>query len=190
MNNTMQLLTKSGRVAALLLAATIVAAHGHGQVLNSGASPIALNAVLSDSITLTLSGNAVNFTLTGGSPNNPGSTGITATTFWVLKPSVNSLKLYAFFSSSTAALTDGAGHNIPSADFQISANAGAFAPLTNSVAFGGANAGLLVSTVPIRGYNKAGTNSDVMTFNIDLAPIPTLPAGIYTGTLTIQAQAF
>ena len=108
----------------------------------------------------------------------------------VLKPSVNSLKLYAFFSSSTAALSDGAGHNIPSADFQISDNGGAFSALTNSVVFGGANAGLQVSSVPIRGYNKTGTNSDVMTFNINLAPLPTLPAGVYTGTLTIQAQAF
>src|SRR3569833_2577068 len=189
MNNAMQMLTKIGRVAALLLAATIVAAHGHGQGLKSGASPIALNAVLSDSITLTLSGNAVNFTLVGGSATNPGSTGITATTTWVLRPSVNSLHLYAFFSSSTSALSDGAGHNIPSADFQISANGGAFAPLTNTVAFGGASAGLLVSTVPIRGYNKTSTNSDVMTFNINLAPLPNKPAGVYTGTLTGRARA-
>lgn len=176
-------------MAALGLAATIFVAPVRAQVL-SGASPIALNAVLSDSITLTLSGNAVNFTLVGGSANNPGSTGITATTTWVLKPSVNSLKLYAFFSSSTAALSDGAGDNIPSADFQISDNGGAFAALTNTVVFGGANAGLQVSSVPIRGYNKTGTNSDVMTFNINLAPLPSLPAGVYTGTLTIQAQAF
>ena len=185
----MRMQTNFGAMAALLLAA-MLATPAHAQVLNSGASPIALNAVLSDSITLTLSGNAVNFTLVGGSASNPGSTGITATTTWVLRPSVNSLKLYAFFSSSTAALSDGAGHNIPSADFQISDNGGAFAPLTNSVAFGGANAGLQVSSVPIRGFNKTGTNSDVMTFNINLAPLPTLPAGVYTGTLTIQAQAF
>jgi hypothetical protein len=165
------------------------AAPAQAQVRSSGASPIALNAVLSDSITLTLSGNAVNFTLVGGSASNPGSTGITATTTWVLKPSVNSLKLYAFFSSSTAALSDGAGHNIPSADFQISDNGGAFAALTNTVAFGGANAGLQVSSVRILGNNKTGTNSDVMTFNIDLAPLPSLPTGVYTGTLTIQAQA-
>ena len=103
---------------------------------------------------------------------------------------MNSLKLYAFFSSSTAALSDGAGHNIPSADFQISDNGGAFAALTNTVAFGGANAGLQVSSVRILGNNKTGTNSDVMTFNINLAPLPSLPAGVYTGTLTIQAQAF
>jgi hypothetical protein len=186
----MRMQTKFGTIAALLLAAAMIAAPACAQVRNSGASPIALNAVLSDSITLTLSGNAVNFTLVGGSATNPGSTGITATTTWVLKPSVNSLKLYAFFSSSTAALSDGAGHNIPSADFQISDNGGAFSALTNSVVFGGANAGLQVSSVPIRGYNKTGTNSDVMTFNINLAPLPTLPAGVYTGTLTIQAQAF
>ena len=182
--------TKFGTMAALLLAVTLFAAPAGAQVLNSGASPIALNAVLSDSITLTLSGNAVNFTLVGGSASNPGSTGITATTTWVLKPSIGNLKLYAFFSSSTAALSDGAGHDIPSADFQISDNGGGFASLTNTVPFGGANAGLQVSSVPIRGYNKTGTNSDLMTFNINLAPLPSLPAGVYTGTLTIQAQAF
>ena len=186
----MRMINKFGTIAALLLAAAMLAQPAHSQVRNSGASPIALNAVLSDSITLTLSGNAVNFTLVGGSASNPGSTGITATTTWVLKPSIGSLNLDAFFSSSTSALSDGAGHNIPSADFQISANGGAFAPLTNTVAFGGANAGLQISSVPIRGYNKTGTNSDVMTFNINLAPLPNLPAGIYTGTLTIQAQAF
>lgn len=186
----MRMHLKFGTPAALVLVAILIAATAGAQVRNSGASPIALNAVLSDSITLTLSSNAVNFTLVGGSPTNPGSTGITATTTWVLKPSIGSLNLYAFFTSSTSALSDGAGHNIPSADFQISANGGAFAPLTNTVAFGGANAGLQVSSVPIRGYNKTGTNSDVMTFNINLAPLPNLPAGIYTGTLTIQAQAF
>jgi len=182
--------TKFGTIAALALAAAMFVAPAQAQVRSSGASPIVLNAVLPDSITLTLSGNAVNFTLIGGSASNPGSTGITATTTWLLRPNVNSLKLYAFFSSSTAALSDGAGHNIPSADFEISDNGGAFAALTNTVAFGGANAGLQVSSVRILGNNKTGTNSDVMTFNINLAPLPSLPTGVYTGTLTIQAQAF
>jgi hypothetical protein len=186
----MRMQLKFGTMAALLLAAMASVAPARAQVRNSGASPIALNAVLSDSITLTLSGNAVNFTLIGGNPNNPGSTGITATTTWLLRPNVNSLKLYAFFSSSTSALSDGAGHNIPSADFQISDNGGAFAALSNTVPFGGANAGLQVSSVRILGNNKTGTNSDVLTFNINLAPLPNLPTGVYTGTLTIQAQAF
>jgi hypothetical protein len=180
---------KLGAVAALVLVAVMLTAPAQAQVRNSGASPIALNAVLTDSITLTLSGNAVNFNLVAGNASNPGSTAITATTTWILKPSVGNLRLYAFFSSSTSALSDGTGNNIPSADFQISANAGPFAALTNTVPFGGANAGLLVSTVRILGNNKSGTHSDVMNFNINLTTLPSLPSGTYTGTLTIQAQA-
>jgi len=177
------------RLAAVAFVAIVFVASSHGQVRNSGASTITLNAVLNDSISVSLSSNAVNFTLTTGSASNPGSTGVTATTSWLLRPSVGSLKLYAFFSSSTAALTDGAGNNIPSADFQISNNAGPFNALTNTVPFGGANAGLQLSSTPILGNNRSGTRTDNMNFNINLVPLPSLPAGVYTGTLTIQAQA-
>src|SRR5690349_15582085 len=105
-------------VAALAIGiAGFMAMPARAQVLNSAASTLTLNAVLSQSVSVTLSANAVNFTLTAGSANNPGSTSITATTTWTLKPSVGSLKLYAFFSNSASALTDGVGDNIPSADF-------------------------------------------------------------------------
>lgn len=170
---------------ALLLAAGVAPA----QVLNSAAATITLNANLTQSLSLTLSGNAVSFNMTAGSANNPGSTAITATTNWTLKPSVGSVKVYAFFGNSASALNDGAGNNIPSADFQISNNGAAFAALTNTVPFGGANAGLQLSSTPILGNNKTGTHNDVMNFNINLAPLPNLPAGAYVGTLTIQAQA-
>ena len=63
----MRMQTKFGTMAALILAAAMFSAPCPAQVRNSGASPIVLNAVLPDSITLTLSGNAVNFTLVGGS---------------------------------------------------------------------------------------------------------------------------
>jgi hypothetical protein len=181
--------TQLGTVAAFALLAAMFATPAQAQVLNSAAQPITLQAVLSQSISVTLSANAVNFNLVAGSANNPGSTSITATTTWTLKPSVGSLNLYAFFSTSAAALTDGAGNNIPSADFQISDNGGAFNPLTNTVPFGGANAGLQLSATRILGNNKTGTRNDVMNFNINLTPLPNLPAGTYTGTLTIQAQA-
>ena len=114
---------------------------------------------------------------------------MTAKTTWLLRPNVGSLKLYAFFASSASALTDGAGNNIPSSDFQISNNGGAFNALTNTIPFGGANAGLQLSSTPILGNNRKGTRQDVMNFNINLVPLPNLPAGTYTGTLTIQAQA-
>ena len=179
---------KLGWLMTLLMTAALTVP-ARGQVLNSAASTITLNAVLSQSVSVTLSANAVNFTLTSGSANNPGSTSITATTTWTLKPSVGSLQVYAFFSNSASALTDGAGNNIASADFQISNNGGAFNALTNTVPFGGANAGLQLSSTPILGNNRTGTRNDVMNFNINLVPLPNLPAGTYTGTLTIQAQA-
>ncbi len=179
---------KLGRIV-LAVALMALAVPANAQVLNSGASTITLQAVLTQSLSLTLSGNAVNFNLTAGSAANPGSTSITATTTWTLRPSVGSLKVYAFFSNSASALTDGAGNNIPSTDFQISNNGGAFTALANTVPFGGANAGLQLSSTPILGNNRTGTRNDVMNFNINLAPLPNLPAGGYTGTLTIQAQA-
>lgn len=161
----------------------------HAQVLNSGASTISLQAVLNDSITVSLSSSAVNFNLTPGGASNPGSVGVTATTSWLLKPSAGNLSLYAFFSSSTAALTDGAGDNIPSADFQISDNAGPFTALTSTVPFGAANAGLQLWSFKITGNKRTGTATDNLNFNINLSTLPSLPAGTYTGTLTIQAQA-
>jgi hypothetical protein len=186
----MTLQAKIGRIATVLaLGLAVLAGRSQAQVLNSGAKTITLQAVLTDSITVSLSGNAVNFNLAPGSANNPGSLGITATTSWTLKPSVGNLNLYAFFSSSAAALTDGAGDNIPSADFLISDNAGPFTALTNTVPFGGANAGLQVSSIKIIGTNKSGSRTDLMNFNINLSTLPQLPAGTYTGTLTIQAQA-
>jgi hypothetical protein len=188
--NAMSLRLQIGRVGAVLvLALAALTPRSQAQVLNSGASTITLQAVLSDSLSVSLSGNAVNFTLTPGSASNPGSLGITATTSWALKPSVGSVKVYAFFASSAAALTDGAGDNIPSADFQISTNAGPFTALTTTVPFGGANAGMLLSTTRILGNNRSGSHTDLMNFNINLTTVPSLPAATYTGTLTIRAQA-
>ncbi len=174
---------------ATLALASLLAGSASAQVRNSGASPIALNAVLSQSLSVNLSGNAVNFNLVAGSANNPGSTSITATTSWTLNQLVAVVSVYAFFSNSAAALTDGAGDNIPSADFQISDNGGAFTALTSTAPFGGANAGMTLGQTLILLFNEKGSRTDVMKFNINLSPLPNLPSGDYTGTLTIQAQA-
>ncbi len=157
------------------------------QALNSGARTIALNALLREGISISVSTNAVNFTLTSGSPANPGNTGVLVTTTWLSKPG-RDVSLYAFFSSATTALTDGAGNNIPSSAFQISDNGTGFLPLTNTVAFGGAGAGLrLWVMTKVMGLNKQGTRQDNLLFNIDLSAVP-LPAGNYTGVLTLRAQ--
>ncbi len=176
------------RIAAVAIMMTFAASLASAQ-LNSGAQTIALNANLTESLTVSLSANAVNFTLAAGSAVNPGSTNITATTAWVLKPGRTAVGVYAYFASAAAALTDGAGNNIPSSAFFIADNGGASTALTNTVAFGGANGGLLLANVAITGVNKNANRTDVMAFNINLSTLGQLPANIYTGTLNIQAQA-
>jgi hypothetical protein len=178
-------------VTMLAVLVAFSASVASAQTINSGAQPIALNAQLAESLTVTLSASAVNFTLAAGSAANAGSTNITATTAWVLKPGRTVMTVDSYFASAAAALTDGVGDNIPSSAFFISDNGGASTALTNTVAFGGANAGLRLATVAITGANKAGNRTDVMAYNINLTggTLPQLPAGTYTGTLNIQAQA-
>jgi len=174
-------------VALMLAAATSLAS----AQLNSGAQTIALNATLNESLTLSLSANSVTFNLTPGSATNAGSSNITATTSWVLKPTRTAVGIFAYFTAAAAALTDGSGDNIPSSAFTISDNGGTAAGLTNTVVFGGGNAGLQVANVAITGTNRNGSRTDVMAFNINLSggTLPQLPAGTYSGTLNIQAQA-
>jgi len=179
---------KLSRITAVALGLALATTMAAAQALNSGAQTIALNATLAESLTLSLSANAVNFTLAAGSAANPGSTTITATTTWVLKPGRTAVGVYAYFANAAAALTDGAGNNIPSSAFFIADNAGASTPLTNTVAFGAASGGWQMANVAITGANKSATRTDQMAFNINLTGVQ-IPAANYTGTLNIQAQA-
>lgn len=176
------------RIAAVVLTMTFAASFASAQ-LNSAVQPIALNATLTEQLTVAVSASTVNFTLVAGNAANAGSTNVTATTSWVLQPGRTAVKVYAYFANSAAALSDGAGDTIPSADFTIADNAGAPAALTNTVVFGGANAGLQLANVAITGANKNSNRTDTMAFNINLSTIPQLPAATYNGTLNIQAQA-
>lgn len=182
---------KTVRFSAMVGLAVALSASIASAQLNSGAQTIALNANLAESLTLTLSANTVNFNLSAGSASNPGSAGVTATTAWTLGPGRTSVGVYAYFTSATAALSDSSGDNIPSSAFFIADNAGASTALTNSVAFGAANAGLKLATVAITAANRTSSRTDAMTFNINLSggTLPQLPAAAYSGTLNIQAQA-
>ncbi len=149
---------------------------------------LAMAALPSDAqtLTVTLSGNSVNFPLTAGSASNPGDATITATTRITCFFCFRTVHVYAYFANAASALTQ-PGADIPSSAFQISTGAG-FQALTNNIpAFGVAGAGLELSNFN-SGFFGA-THNDVMDFNIDLSTLPNLAPGTYTGTLTIRAQA-
>ena len=178
------------RAAVIALGMALATTMASAQ-LNSGAQTIALNATLAESLTLSLSANAVNFTLAAGSATNAGSTSITATTTWVLKPGRTAVGVYAYFANAGAALSDGAGNNIPSSAFFIADNVSPSIALTSATPFNAAGAGLQLANVAITGTNKSASRTDLMAFNINLSggTLPQLPAATYTGTLNIQAQA-
>ena len=143
----------------------------------------------SQTLTIALSSNAVNFPLTKGSASNPGSTSISATTTCA-GCFFQTVNVYAYFNNSAAALTN-AGNNIPSSAFQISNNGGGFQALTNTEPFGGAGAGIQLSNFFVFFGFFGDSHTDTMNFNIDLSSgaLAGLQPGTYTGTLTIRAQA-
>src|SRR5712692_6354166 len=148
---------------------------------------IAPLAFAADTVTLSVSGNSETFNLAAGSASNSGTTNITAITTWSLSPPCSAF-VYAYFASASTALTDGAGHNIPSSAFSISDNGGASSALTNTVAFGGANAGLQLENINVGPANKNSGVTDTMAFTINLSALSQLPAGTYTGSLFIQSR--
>ncbi len=117
---------------------------------------------------------------------------MTITTIWILAPTRTSVKLFGSFSSSTAALTDGAGHNIPSADVLGEVTTGSptsFTAFTQTVPFGAAGAGLLLFNQAITVANDVSTRIDNLSLEIDLNGT-NVPAAVYTGTLQLQAAGF
>jgi hypothetical protein len=174
------------RAAAIFTFATIgFASAAHAQ-LNSNAATVNLTATLPESLTIAATPAAVNFTL-AASGTAPGSAQISVTSAWALLATRSSVTLYAFASSATAALTDGAGHNIPAANLTGSPNSGAFSPFTGNSPFG-TGTSLTIFTQAITTANLNTTRTDTLNLAINTTGL-NLPVATYTGVLTIRAQA-
>jgi hypothetical protein len=151
-------------IAALCLAGPICKS-AHGQTLSVSASP-----------------SNVNFTL----PRNGVASGdsvISITTSWVISIPPFTITLYAFTSSTTAALTDGAGHNIPTSKVSGSADGGAFTTFTGNSSFA---PGQSVTIFTTSGISLLGSRSDSLGLQIDTTSLA-LPPATYRGTLTLRA---
>ena len=181
--------------AALILAVLVnFAGKALASSLNSNSPTVALNATLGESLTVSSTVSTVNFTLVSGT-TVAGSAAVPITTSWVLLPTRTSVALYGFFSSSTAALTNGLAtpSNIPSSDVLGQVTTGSPTTFTafsqTNSGFGAASASLLLfnQSVSYGGANFVSTRTD--NLNLEINTPSTLPAGTYTGTLTLQAQA-
>ncbi|HLH37476.1 MAG TPA: hypothetical protein VKX41_22635 [Alloacidobacterium sp.] len=161
--------------------------------LNSNTASVALTATLLEALTVTATPAAVTFNLNAGSTAN-GLTPVAITTAWVLSPTRSTVVLDGYFASASAALTDGGtpANNIPTSAVLGQVTTGSpttFTAFTQTAALGPAGAGLTLFSQSITGTNRVSTRTDNLNLQINLSGVPQLPAGIYTGTLTIQAQA-
>ncbi len=178
----------------IALAALAFTSQVSAQALNSNAPTVALTATLGEILTVAATPSAVNFTLVSGG-TAPGSAPIVITTTWVLGAGRANVVLDGYFASATAALTNvAAAANIPSSAVlgqDLLGTPVAFSPFTQTGVVGTAGTALTIFTVPLTALNRAFIRSDTLNLEIALtaAPLLQLPAAVYTGTLTLQAQA-
>jgi hypothetical protein len=137
--------------------------------------------------------NAVTIPLVSGGTAT-GTSPVAITTTWLLSATRTAVTLVGYFSSATAALTDGAAtpNNIPASEVLGQMTTGtpaSFTAFTQTAPLGLAGAGLTLFTQGLSATNRTANRTDNLNLEINLASQPQLPAGTYTGTLNIQAQA-
>jgi len=149
--------------------------------------------VLSGSLSLSVNTTTVNFTLV---PNGTavGSPGVSVTTTWDVLGLAPELSLYGWLSSPTAALSDGRAKPdlIPSSAVLGQMTTGSpttYTQFTQTTPMGVAGAGLtLLNNVGVGGFLEYdGSRTDVLNLEINMSGV-SVPAGTYTGTLTLQAS--
>lgn len=179
------------RAGVIAIVCATWAGVAHAQVLDSSEASVSLTATLAESLSLSVPTTDVSFSLTGGSATNPGNATISVTTTYTLSASRTTLALYAYFTTAATALlhTDTNNtENIPSSRVQGSVNGGTATAFTQTVAFGGAAAGLELFSIAVDPATSGGERTDTLALNINLASL-SLPADVYAGTLHIRAQA-
>jgi hypothetical protein len=171
--------------AVAILGIFIAVSPVHAQ-LNSTSTSVNLNANLATSLSVNASPSLVNFTLPA-SGTATGSSAITVNTSWTVTTSVAAITTYAYFTSPAAALTDGAGDNIPSSKVSGSVNGGAFGAFTGASPFA-AGSSITLSSTKILATNRTGNQANTLNLSISTIGLA-LPAATYSGVLNIQAQA-
>jgi hypothetical protein len=181
-------------VGFAMLASVLSLGHGvaFGQV-TSTATSVTLTATLGETLSITATPGSVSFTLVQGGIAT-GSSAVAVHTTWLLLPTRANLYLDGYFAAAASALTDGNATPdlIPTSAVLGQVPTGsptAFTAFTQNTALGPNGAGLLLFTQAMTALNRAGARTDNLSLEINLAALPQLPAGSYTGTLTLQAQA-
>jgi hypothetical protein len=154
--------------------------------LNSNTQAIALSYGQAESITVSVSSNAANFTGT-----TPTTSPISVTTAWSLAATRTTVGSVYWLSSASAALTDGNGDNIPSSSVQLKMNSGAYSNCTQPMVSGVGVPGATCNSGWVNTLGAAGTfaSQRIDTITLQLVSLPSIPAASYSGTLNVAAYA-
>jgi hypothetical protein len=163
--------------------------------LTSNIENVSLSAIKATSLTVTVnSGGSQSIASINDNAVNSFSSAVNITTAWDINPSAASVTLVGYFSSASAALTNGSA-TIPTSSVKGRvATAGApgapasFTAFTqNAVAsVGTASGSLTLFSEPITAANKKSTRTIDLELQLDLTGQTTTP-GTYTGTLNLRA---
>jgi len=175
-----------------LSAALLFGSHLSFAQLNSNTAIVTLNATMTEALTVAATPSVVNFALANNGTAF-GSAPVVITTAWVLGAGRANVVLDAYFANPTAALTTGGATptNIPTSAVlgeDLMGTPSTYTAFTATGVVGTAGAGLEVFTQPLTALNRAYSRTDNLLLEINTTGL-VLPAGSYTGTLTLQAQA-
>ena len=179
-------------VAALAIVTAKVSAQAG---VTSNTATVSLSAVKSSSLTVTVnSGGTQNIaSITDGTTNDFPSA-VNITTAWDINPTAASVTLVGYFTTPTAALTNGS-FNIASSlvkgmvtTASVPGAPTSFTPFTNNAVgvVGTAGGSLTLFVEPITGANKKSSRTIDLALQLDLTGQTTTP-GTYNGTLNLRA---
>jgi hypothetical protein len=170
-----------GRLLAIAVVMLAMSGVANAQI-NSNIATVTVNFSQSESLSVLASPATLTFNAAGVA-NAP----LSVTVNWNLAQSRSHIEPYLYFASSNA-LTDGTGDNIPASSFGADCGAGT-ATFANggTVPFGPADWGVDIGTIPVTAGNYTGTHTS--SCQLSFSGAAALPAGSYTGTLNVEAQA-
>ncbi|HEV3039109.1 MAG TPA: hypothetical protein VHA33_15120 [Candidatus Angelobacter sp.] len=160
--------------------------------LNSNIGTVTINANLPEALTVNVANGTVTIPLTENTAANQSTApagGTQVTTAYVMGPARTNIKVWIY--STTANPLSNGTDTIPATKISVSTTgqAGAYSPLaaaTGPFGVAGLQEG---ATIALGAGARAGSRTDTLFFQIDTTFNAQLSAGLYTGTLNVEAQA-
>jgi hypothetical protein len=170
-------------VLALAIASTAEAQVG----LLSNAATVTLNATKLSTLTVSPSASTATLASITDNSNANAFSNVNLTTAWNLTAGT-SVRLVGWFATPASALANGTSL-IPATNVEGGINGGGWTAFTGAAVGGVGVAGgsLQLFSEPVAAANYFSSRTDQLNLRLNLVGFPTTTAGLYTGTLNVQA---